>query len=696
MNTQTPNSLKSLYAIAVAWFIALMLYRAQGATITGLVVNASGVAQSGATIKYTPVELKPNGSYIVSGSDVFARAVNGGFTNTLFSGDYLVAINGKQAFTIAVPDNSLTYDLATISVKPLTYVYGIGGSGGGTNGVTMIDDLLDVNTTGQATGKSLIYTNSVWYPMTVPVVWQLDDLPDVNTNSAANGYALRYTNATWRPMPDVGVALDDLTDVATTGAENGYAVRYTNGTYRLLPDVTVSMSLDALTDVATAGAANGYAVRYTNGSWVPLPDPPSTGSGIPGGSTTQVQINSAGAFGGAAGLTYNSSTLETAAANLTVSTNFEAQSASFTDLSVEFLTLDNPVPVSAGGTGASSMAAGSLIGGNGSSALTPVTVGSGLALVGGTLSATGGGGSSTPSVKVETVTVTDPNLNATTPAAPAGSRNVTFSASGSSISASIGEVTSSLPGLMPATTASKWVKTGADGGIEFDDLPASGSDNGIPKPFTTAYAKHKVAGRMMPGGASSTSIMGYGMYYATPTGTGASLAPTATAPRGVSFTSTASTDAEAGPYANSPHIWAGRDLTMWALVGLGDSADHNRVWVCFTDTATVMASNTPDDTIGFRFSTAASDAGWVAYSRNQATTYANPTGVSVTTGTVYLLVVVKTDAGATFYINGAQVGTTTTVPTAATDLLPYCKSRTTTSTATVFNFYDFGFEQPIP
>ena len=77
----------------------------------------------------------------------------------------------------------------------------------------------------------------------------------------------------------------------------------TSGTVTLAaPTVAGTQSYTLPTAVP---AANGYALTSTTGgvmSW-------AAAGGSPGGSTTQVQYNSAGAFGASANLTFDSNTL---------------------------------------------------------------------------------------------------------------------------------------------------------------------------------------------------------------------------------------------------------------------------------------------------------------------------------------------------------------------------------------------------
>ena len=81
-----------------------------------------------------------------------------------------------------------------------------------------------------------------------------------------------------------------------------------NGTsYDLSADrswtVSTASALDDLTDVVVSSPTSGQVLSYNGTNWVNSTG--GGGGGTPGGSTTQVQFNDAGSFGGAAGFTYD-------------------------------------------------------------------------------------------------------------------------------------------------------------------------------------------------------------------------------------------------------------------------------------------------------------------------------------------------------------------------------------------------------
>lgn len=83
-------------------------------------------------------------------------------------------------------------------------------------GVTTLDGLSDVDTTGATDGQVLTYdlgTDS-WLPATASTVAALDDLTDVATAGAASGEVLTYNGATWDPQPVASAAADITVDDA--------------------------------------------------------------------------------------------------------------------------------------------------------------------------------------------------------------------------------------------------------------------------------------------------------------------------------------------------------------------------------------------------------------------------------------------------------------------------------------------------
>lgn len=73
-----------------------------------------------------------------------------------------------------------------------------------------LNDLSDVNISGQAMGEALVWDGTKWVNGTVSTVGNLDDLSDVDTTGKVSGDSLRYDGAEWIAQP---------TTVALTQAE---------------------------------------------------------------------------------------------------------------------------------------------------------------------------------------------------------------------------------------------------------------------------------------------------------------------------------------------------------------------------------------------------------------------------------------------------------------------------------------------
>jgi hypothetical protein len=379
--------------------------------------------------------------------------------------------------------------------------------------------------------------------------------------------------------------------------------------------------------------------------------------------------------------------------SLVATNGIESASTTTETMYVGTISLTNQLDVANGGTGKTSLGSGKVLFGNGTGPVKEVSLGSGLAYDSqtDTLSGTGGGGGST--VSINGVQVATPNFNGSTPSPPSGGAGVAWTRDVSSVLGYVPLVSSGSPGTVPATTASKWLSADGSGVATWADLPTA-YDNGVPRPYMTTKAKGKWWGRWAIGN-SSTTINPVGMAVSVH-GSATALTMTANNPRGIAYSTTTAVDSEGGPYNASAHVWGGRDYTFQAVISLSAPFSSSRVWVGWTaNSGSVMGSTTPDDTIGFRYDPGAGDAGWVAYSRDNTTTYANASGVSVIDGTVVYLLIEKTGSGVTFWINGSQVGSTSVVP-ASTGLVPYINTRTLNTTAKVLNFFDAYAEQPWP
>ena len=160
-----------------------------------------------------------------------------------------------------------------------------------------------------------------------PSLLQLTDTP--STYSGAGKY-LKVNNS------NNGIEFDSLTtDDVIEGSSNKFFSGKTTddlpqGLGNLYLDSTnlATFSIDSLQDVKTTGSGHvptdGQALVWDQsmGHWMPGTVSGGGGGGTPGGSSGQVQFNSAGSFAADADFTYNSSTDTLSVQNLNLTGNF--------------------------------------------------------------------------------------------------------------------------------------------------------------------------------------------------------------------------------------------------------------------------------------------------------------------------------------------------------------------------------------
>lgn len=148
---------------------------------------------------------------------------------------------------------------------------------------------------------------------------------NLNTHFAFISYKLELLNNA--PIVFEGAtddAFETTLNVIDPTADRTINLPDANGT--VLLDGTVNTSID--THLNQSNPTSGYVLSW-NGSdyaWVA-----QTGGGTPGGSTTQVQFNDAGAFGGDSDFTYNSTTNTLTVPNITA-TNLTVTGAGSTTI----------------------------------------------------------------------------------------------------------------------------------------------------------------------------------------------------------------------------------------------------------------------------------------------------------------------------------------------------------------------------
>ena len=166
-------------------------------------------------------------------------------------------------------------------------------------------------------------------------IGSIDTLSDVDTttNAPSSGQVLKWNGSNWIPQNDAagssGISLTDLSVGSEGSASGDGAISYNNisGVFTYTPP-DINSSVD--THLNQSNPTSGYVLSW-NGSdyaWVAQ----TGGGGTPGGSTTQVQFNNAGAFGGDSDFTYNSTTNTLTVPNITA-TNLNVTGSGSTTIS---------------------------------------------------------------------------------------------------------------------------------------------------------------------------------------------------------------------------------------------------------------------------------------------------------------------------------------------------------------------------
>ena len=166
-------------------------------------------------------------------------------------------------------------------------------------------------------------------------IGSIDTLSDVDTttNAPSTGQVLKWDGSNWIPQNDAagsgGISLTDLSVGSEGSASGDGAISYNNslGVFTYTPP-DINSSVD--THLNQSNPTSGYVLSW-NGSdyaWVAQ----TGGGGTPGGSTTQVQFNNSGAFGGDSDFTYNSTTNTLTVPNITA-TNLNVTGSGSTTIS---------------------------------------------------------------------------------------------------------------------------------------------------------------------------------------------------------------------------------------------------------------------------------------------------------------------------------------------------------------------------
>lgn len=109
--------------------IVLFAPSVSAATVWGHLLSQTGANRAGnITIKATSIP-SISGTNYIPGDSVTVTLVNGGFTNTLISGDYLIVTGGNASPRISVPNTTNVYNfIDLINTNGMIYVFKEPGS----------------------------------------------------------------------------------------------------------------------------------------------------------------------------------------------------------------------------------------------------------------------------------------------------------------------------------------------------------------------------------------------------------------------------------------------------------------------------------------------------------------------------------------------------------------------------------------
>ena len=146
---------------------------------------------------------------------------------------------------------------------------------------TNLDDLSDVDISGQAQGEALVWDGTKWVNGTVSTVGNLDDLSDVDTTGKQEGDSLRYIGGEWKAKPttvemtqaEYDAIVDftpyENTHIVITDAPNlnptASDIEYSSGvTVKQAIDSKVNNSITATTDTANGKRLSGGYTQIGN------------------------------------------------------------------------------------------------------------------------------------------------------------------------------------------------------------------------------------------------------------------------------------------------------------------------------------------------------------------------------------------------------------------------------------------------
>lgn len=275
-------------------------------TFTGAAVFASG-SNSAPSITFTG---DTNTGIYKSANEVLDVAVTG---QRAFSIGALAAVTGAQNYIAVKSANSGTHPtLSAIGVDANVnldlFSKGTGSIrlNGTTTTVFYSNGNADISRTAGSTINLGIATSSVNIGGATSVINIGGSVASV-TISGDTTFSLG--KATFSASTTTAASANIPHGTAPTSPVNGDVWTTTAGMYARVNGTTVgpftsTTNLDSLTDVVITSPTSGQVLKYNGTNWINDADV-GGGTGNPGGATTQLQFNDAGAFGGDGDLTWD-------------------------------------------------------------------------------------------------------------------------------------------------------------------------------------------------------------------------------------------------------------------------------------------------------------------------------------------------------------------------------------------------------